>query len=78
MFLIQKVFYSVLLVLLSTTMMIADVGSVYSNAAVVNALRRDKTQVKRSGSIEFDAPSDEYSVQMNNTALFALPRCSSI
>ena len=59
-------------------MMIDDVDGVYSHAAFVHALRREKSQAKRSGSIEVDAPSDEYSIQMNNTALFGLPHCSSM
>ncbi len=57
-------------VFLST--LIINVSSIYTHAAFVNDIRR----AKQSRSMSIYDSSEEYSLQMNNTALLGLQPCS--
>jgi hypothetical protein len=64
----------ILLFFLFLSILVTNVLSIYTHAAFVNDIRRSKQW--RTLSI-YD-PSEEYSLQMNNTALFGLPPCSHL
>ena len=53
------------------------VSCIYSHAAFVNDIRRtSRSSYQRSSTLATLDPTDEYSLQMNTTALHGLQRCS--
>ncbi len=57
--------------------LITNVLSTYTHAAFVNDIRRSQQRRhQQSRSISTYDASEEYSLQMNNTALFGLQPCS--
>ncbi|CAF2565440.1 unnamed protein product [Rotaria sp. Silwood2] len=55
---------------------IGNALSVYTHAAFVNDVRRSQQKYRKLRSSVISDPSEEYSLQMNNTALFGLQPCS--
>jgi abortive infection bacteriophage resistance protein len=56
--------------------LIINVSSTYTHAAFVNAIRQSQQKYQQSRSISMYDASEEYSLQMNNTALLGLQPCS--
>jgi hypothetical protein len=58
------------------SILVTDVASTYTHAAFINDVRRTQNRYGRSRSLSTYDPSEEYSLQMNNTALFGLQPCT--
>ncbi|CAM4795595.1 unnamed protein product [Rotaria magnacalcarata] len=69
-------FNKILLHLVLTSCLIRNVLSVYTHAAFVNDVRRSRHKNEGARNLFVSDPSEEYSLQMNNTALFGLQSCS--
>lgn len=65
--------------LCSFTLLVIFIGyamSVYTHAAFVNEIRRSRQKYAKAKSLSLYDPSEEYSLQMNNTALLGVQPCS--
>jgi hypothetical protein len=63
-------------ILLIFSMLINNVLSTYTHAAFVNDIRRTQKKDEGLRSLPNFDTNEEYSLQMNNTALFGLQPCS--
>jgi hypothetical protein len=64
---------TILFFFLFLSTLVINVSSIYTHAAFVNDIRRSQ---QRFRSLSIYDPSEEYSLQMNNTALLGLQPCS--
>jgi hypothetical protein len=69
-------FNIILLLIALFSIFVRNVLSTYTHAAFVNDIRRTKHLDERSRSLSSYDPSEEYTLQMNNTALLGLQPCS--
>lgn len=67
---------SLLILLICLSTLVENIVSVYTHAAFVNAIRQSQRNDENARRLSFYDPSEEYSLQMNNTALLGLQPCS--
>lgn len=63
----------VLFVLTIFSALFVNISCIYTHAAFVNDIRQSR---RRGRDIKMVDPSEEYSIQMNKTAILGLPKCS--
>lgn len=63
----------VLFVLIIFSTLLLNINCTYTHAAFVNDIRQSR---RKGRDLKLVDPSEEYSIQMNQTALLGLPKCS--